>query len=241
MQEEQGQEENKGIRLNRFLGNSGICTRREADKIIAKGLVLVDGKVVKEMGYRVKPNEKVTYMGDALSTGARKYILINKPKDCVSSKKRSRGQRSIYDIVEYACSEDVSPISELSINTTGVILMTNDIELTKKLKDSKRELFHVFLRNEMNDTDLEKLRNGIQVGNKLVKPDGVEYANVNDKSEIGIEIHSTPDFIIQKMLTELGYKINRMDRVLYGSLSKKNLPRGRWRALTTKEIQFLNM
>lgn len=235
------QEENKGIRLNRYLGNSGICTRREADKIIAKGLVLVNGEVVTEMGYRVKKGEEVTYLGDKLNTGARKYILINKPKECVGTKKHSRGQRSIFDIIEYVCEEDLSPIGELGINTTGVVLMTNDIELTKKLKQEKKEIYHLFLTKEISEDDIEKLRKGITVGTKLVKADSVEYANVKNRKEIGIELHSTPDFIIKKMVEAIGYKIERIDRVFFAGLTKKNLSRGKCRALTSKEIQFLNM
>lgn len=241
---QQDNKNNPGIRLNRYLSNSGVCTRREADKLIAKGLVEVNGKVITEMGYRVQKGEKVNYLGEEQNPEARKYILINKPKECTCSSKYNDDLRSIFDIIEYACNETLKPVLPLDDNTTGVLLMTNDKELTKRLtevKNEKKEIWHAFLEEELKEEDLEKLRKGLKVKSGFIKADEVHYANAEDKREVGIEIHSIEREVVRQMIEQLGYTIKRLDRVFFAGLSKKNVPRGKWRFLSKKEVQFLRM
>jgi len=233
--------ENKGIRLNRYIANSGICTRREADKLIAKGLVEVNGKVITEMGYRVQAGEKVSYLGEMQNAQAKKYILINKPKACSFSHKSARNKRTVYDIISYACYEELSPADTLDLNTTGVVLMTNDKELIKKINKQKKEVYHVFLDKEMQNEDLEKIKNGLKLKAGYAKAEAAHFANSTNKKEIGLEIIQGQKDTVAQMMDQLGYKIERLDRVLYAGLSKKNVPRGKWRFLDKKEVQFLHM
>ncbi len=233
--------EDKGIRLNRYLANSGMGTRRDADKLIAKGLVKVNGKVITEMGYRVQKGEKVTYEGEYMNAEAKQYILINKPKECSFSKKSSRNQRTVYDIIEYACHEELSPADTLDLNTTGVVLMTNDKDLVRKLNHNKKEIYHVFLDKEVESEDLEKLTKGFKLKAGFNKAEAVNYANEKDKKEIGLEIRGGHKDTVAQMMEALGYKIIRQDRVLYAGLTKKNVPRGKWRFLEKKELPFLQM
>lgn len=231
----------EGIRLNRYLANSGVCIRREADKLIAKGLVEVDGKVVTEMGYKVQRGEKVTFQGVLQNAESKKYILVNKPKEHTLSAKLSREQRSVYDIIDNACYEEVKPADELDINTTGVLLMTNDSELVKKMNLKKREIYHLFLDKEMTDEDLAKLSKGFKVKSGFVKVEAAHFANEKNKKEVGIELLLGQKNTIRQLVDALGYQLERLDRVVYAGLTKKNLPRGKWRFLSTKEVQFLKM
>lgn len=238
------QQENKetsSIRLNRYLANSGVCTRREADKLIAKGLVEVDGKVITEMGYQVKKGEKVTYQGELQNAETKQYILINKPKECTIEDVQSRDMRSVYDIIEFACYETLTPTDTLADDTVGLLLMTNDKDLTKKINIKKQEIYHIFLEEEMKEGDLESIRKGIKINGKVINVEAVHFANEEDKKEVGIEIHSAKDETIAELMKHLGYNIKRLDRVIYAGLTKKNVPRGKWRFLTKKEVQFLKM
>lgn len=241
MPQQESKEENPGIRLNRYLANSGVCTRREADKLIAKGLVEVNGKIITEMGYRVMPGEKVKYLGELQNAEAKQYILVNKPKECTVKDTRNSRQHSVYDIIEYACYEKVSPTDILDNNTTGILLMTNDKDLTQRLNAKKFEIYHLFLDKEVKTEDLEKIRKGVEINKKIIKVKTVDYANKDDKREIGIELHSTDTQTIPLLITKLGYNIKRIDRVSLCGLTKKNIPRGKWRFLERKEINFLRM
>jgi len=238
---QQDKKENPGIRLNRYLANSGVCTRREADKLIAKGLVEVDGKIIKEMGYKVQPKQKVSYLGEVQNPDSKKYILINKPKECILEESTSHDQRSVYDIIEFACVEDLSPVDILDTETTGVLVMTNDTDLAKKLLHNKHEIFHLFLDKDFQEEDLEKLRRGIKINNKLIKLEAAHFANEKDKTEIGVEVYNAKKDTMALLMSELGYNIKRLDRVLFSGLTKKNVPRGKWRFLSAKEVQFLKM
>ena len=238
---QQDNKENPGIRLNRYLANSGVCTRREADKLIAKGLVEVNGKVITEMGYRVMPGEKVTYEGKLQDAETKQYILINKPKECTIKDIQSRDLRSVYDIIEYACEEKTFPTDTVADSTLGLVLMTNDKDLTKKINLKKQEIYHIFLTEEMKAEDLATLQKGIKLGANLIKVEAAHYANEDDKKEIGIEIHSAKDETVPALIKKLGYEIHRIDRVTYAGLTKKNVPRGKWRFLSAKEVQFLKM
>lgn len=238
---QQNKKEKPGIRLNRYLANSGVCTRREADKLIAKGLVEVDGTIIKEMGYKVSRGQKVSYLGEVQNPDTKKYILINKPKECILKESYSREQRSVYDIIENACVEHLNPVDELDTETTGVLVMTNDTDLAKKLLNNKHEIFHLFLDKEFQEEDLEKLRKGITINTQIVKIEAAHFANEKDKTEIGIEIYNAPKDTMALLMKELNYGIKRLDRVLFSGLTKKNVPRGKWRFLSAKEVQFLRM
>lgn len=238
---QQDKKENPGIRLNRYLANSGVCTRREADKLIAKGLVEVDGTIITEMGYKVTRGQKVSYLGKQQNPDSKKYIIVNKPKECSIKESNSRDQRSVYDIIEYACTEKLNPVDELNTETTGVLVMTNDADLTKKLLNNKHEIFHLFLDKNFQAEDLEKLRKGIKINNKIVDLKAADFANEKDKSELGIEVYNAHKDTMALLMKELGYNIKRLDRVLFSGLTKKNVPRGKWRFLSAKEVQFLKM
>lgn len=238
---QQEKKDNPGIRLNRYLANSGVCTRREADKLIAKGLVEVNGKVITEMGYRVMSGEKVTYLGELQDAETKQYILINKPKECSVKDIQDRSIRTVYDIIEFACFETLTPSDTLADDTVGLLLMTNDKDLAKKINIKKQEVYHIFLEEDMKVEDLEKIRKGIKIGKKIVNVEAAHFSNDNDKKEIGIEIHSAKDETIAEIMKVLGYSIKRLDRVIYAGLTKKNVPRGKWRFLSKKEVQFLKM
>lgn len=234
-------DKNEGIRLNRYLGNSGVCTRREADKLIAKGLVHVNGEVVTEMGYRVMPGQKVTYLGETLSVEAKQYILVNKPKECLSTKHKKRGVLSLHGIIEFACYEELEVVQPLAVNTTGIVVMTNDQEVIKKLENNKEELFHVFLTEEVKEADIEKMRKGVKTKLGKIKPVEVKYANEKMRNELGITVRLQKDETIKAMVEQMGYKVERLDRVMFAGITKKNLPRGKWRSLSRKEVSFLKM
>jgi 23S rRNA pseudouridine2605 synthase len=234
----------KGIRLNRYLAKAGVCSRREADNLIKKGLVEVDGRIVIEMGYHVQPGEEVKYCGEKMVAEAKRYILINKPKDCVTTMKDTHGRRTVFDIVQYACDERVYPVGRLDMDTTGVLLMTNDGDLAKKLthpSHNKKKIYHAFLDREMSQEDLDKLRNGFELEDGFIKADKADFANIEDKSEVGVEIHSGRNRIVRRMFDHLGYKVGKLDRVFFAGLTKKKLPRGKWRFLSKKELDFLRM
>lgn len=240
-QPQQENTQNTGIRLNRYIANSGICNRREADKLINKGLVEVNGKVITEMGYRVQPKDTVKYLGEIQNAEAKQYILINKPKECTVKESNNPRQHSVNHIIEYACFEKLHPTDVLDDNTTGVLLMTNDKDLTKRLNANKFEIYHVFLDKEVKPEDLEQLRNGIEINGETIQLKTADYANPDDKSEIGIELHSTDTQTVPMLIKKLGYQINRIDRVSLCGLTKKNVPRGKWRFLDKKEVSFLRM
>ncbi len=240
-QHEEEPTEDNGIRLNRYLGNSGVSTRREADKLISKGLVTVNGKVVTEMGYRVQKGDKVVYEGQYLNAESKQFILINKTKNCTVNKTRGKAKRSVYDAFRYVIDEFLYPVDMMGENTTGVLIMTNDKEMIQKINSKRSETYHIFLNKEIAEADLNRLMSGIKIDDKTYKARVASYANVNDKKEIGIEITNSPVDTIPAMLKRLGYNIERIDRVLFNGLSKKNVSRGNWRFLTKKEIHFLQM
>ena len=233
--------EDNGIRLNRYLGNSGVSTRREADKLIDKGLVTVNGKVVTEMGYRVQKGDKVVYEGQYLNAESKQFILLNKTKNCTVNKTRGKSKRSVYDNIRYVIDEFLYPIDMMDENTTGVLIMTNDKEMMQKINSKRSETYHIFLNKEMAEADLKRLMSGIKIDDRTYKARVASYSNDNDKKEIGIEITNSPVNAVLLMLKKLGYGIERIDRVLFNGLSKKNVSRGNWRFLTKKEIHFLQM
>lgn len=231
------------IRLNRYIANAGICSRREADVLIKAGTVTVNGKVVTEMGVKVGPNDVVNYDGQDLSREKKVYLLLNKPKDYVTTMRDPQGRKTVMMLVDRACKERIVPVGRLDRETTGLLLFTNDGEMAKKLTHPKygvTKLYHVQLNKKVHGDDLAKLLEGIELEDGLVKADKV--AHVGDTSrEIGMEIHMGKNRVVRRMMEALGYKVVKLDRVMFAGLTKKNIPRGRYRMLTETEVNQLKM
>ena len=237
-------DESSGIRLNKYIANSGVCSRREADTYIEHGSVAVNGNLVTEMGYKVQPDDIVRFDGTSITPEQKKYILLNKPKNYITTMDDDRGRKTVMDLVSNASKERIYPVGRLDRNTTGLLLFTNDGELAKKLTHSKhdvRKLYHASLDKKLELKDLEKLRGEVIIEGKKVFIDAVSYVDGQPKSEVGIEIHSGRNRIVRKIFEHLGYKVSKLDRVIFAELTKKNLPRGRWRELTNQELSNLQM
>ena len=233
--------EKEGIRLNRYIANAGICSRRDADTLITKGQITVNGKVVTEMGVKVKPRDQVIYKGRKLFAEPKKYLLLNKPKDVVTTTDDPQGRTTVMDIVKNACEERLVPVGRLDRSTTGLLLLTNDGDLAKKLthpSHNQKKIYQVSLNRQLTKMDLLKIADGFDLEDGFIAPDAISYIN-DDKSEIGIEIHSGRNRIVRRMFEHMGYDIKKLDRVLFAGLTKKNLPRGKWRFLSEKEVTFL--
>ncbi len=232
------------IRLNRFIANSGVCSRREADKLIGEGGILVNGKVVTELGAKVRKKDVVTYKGRQLDAERKIYLLLNKPRGYVTTLDDPHAEHTVMDLVGEACEERIYPVGRLDKDTSGVLLFTNDGDLAKKLTHpsfEKKKIYHVFLTRELLEEHMEMIRNGITLEDGLIAADAVNYADDNDKKQVGIEIHSGKNRIVRRIFEHLGYKVARLDRVVFAGLTKKNLPRGKWRFLSPREVAFLKM
>lgn len=232
------------IRLNRYLANAGICSRREADEYIKAGLVKVNGVVVTELGIKVQPSDEVKFNNEAIKIENKVYILLNKPKDYVTTTADERGRRTVMELIRGACREKVFPVGRLDRNTTGVLLFTNDGEIAAKLthpKYSKKKIYHVFLDKKLKKEDMDKLVEGINDGDELLRADVVSFVDPTDKTQVGVEIHTGQNRVIRRMFEALEYKVVKLDRVYFAGLTKKGLPRGRWRFLTPTEINMLKM
>lgn len=228
----------EGERLNKYLANAGICSRREADKFISAGLVTINGKVVTELGTKVMPGDVVKFNNEKVNPEKKVYILLNKPKDCVTTTDDPEGRRTVMDLIKGACEERVYPVGRLDRNTTGLLLLTNDGELAEKLTHpsyNKKKIYHVFLDKPFHPEHMEELLNGIELEDGMIAVDAISYVG-NSKFEIGIEIHSGRNRIVRRMMEHLGYQVVKLDRVYYAGLTKLNLPRGKWRFLTQSEI-----
>ncbi|MGY0407224.1 MAG: pseudouridine synthase [Polaribacter sp.] len=237
-------DESLGIRLNKYIANSGICSRREADTYIAHGSVEVNGKLVTEMGYKVQTTDVVKFDGTSISPEQKKYVLLNKPKNYITTMDDDRGRKTVMELIVNASKERIYPVGRLDRNTTGLLLFTNDGDLAKKLthpKHNVRKLYHASLDKKLDLKDLEKLRGDVIIEGRKVFIDAISYVSGEPKSEIGIEIHSGRNRIVRKIFEHVGYKVNKLDRVIFAELTKKNLPRGRWRELTELEINNLQM
>ena len=236
--------EDTGIRLNKFISNSGICSRREADTYIEHGSVSVNGKLVTEMGYKVQPTDEVRFDGTLISMERKRYVLLNKPKNYITTMEDDRGRKTVMEIIENATKERIYPVGRLDRNTTGLLLFTNDGEMAKKLthpKHNVRKLYHASLDKKLTIADLEKLRGDVVIEGRKVFIDAVSYVDGEKKTEVGIEIHSGRNRIVRKIFEHFGYHVTKLDRVVFAGLTKKNLPRGRWRELTQQEINNLQM
>lgn len=235
-------DDSKEMRLNRFIASHGLCSRREADQYIASGLVTVNGKTVTEMGLKVLPDDDVRFNGERLREERKVYILLNKPKDYVTTLEDPFAKKTVMELIRGACKERVYPVGRLDRNTTGVLLITNDGELTKKLTHPsfhKKKIYHVFLNKIVKPGDLRKLAEGIELEDGPIKADEISYVDEDDKSQVGVEIHSGRNKIVRRMFEHLGYTVKKLDRVYFAGLTKKGLTRGHWRFLSEKEIKML--
>ena len=231
------------VRLNRYLSNAGICSRREADVLIATGVVTVNGKIITEMGYKVNPSDVVTYGGVPIKNEVKKYLLLNKPKDYITTMDDPEERKTVMELIRKACKERLYPVGRLDRNTTGVLLFTNDGDLTAKLTHPKfeiRKVYHVSLNKKMTTEDYRLLSEGVELSDGFIKPDAVEFVG-DGKFELGVEIHSGKNRIVRRMFEQLGYEVVKLDRVAFAGLTKKDLPRSKYRFLTEKEVSFLKM
>lgn len=232
------------IRLNRFIANAGICSRREADKYIAAGTVTVNGEIVTELGTKVKPSDDVRFDGRRLNAEKKVYLLLNKPKDYVTTTEDPHADRTVMDLVHDACDERIYPVGRLDKNTTGVLLFTNDGEMSERLthpSHSIKKIYQVTLDKPLTKNDLQQIADGLELEDGPIAADAISYIDATAKNEVGIEIHSGRNRIVRRMFEHLGYRVRKLDRVFFAGLTKKNLPRGKWRFLSAKEIQFLKM
>lgn len=239
-----GGNETDQIRLNKYIASTGVCSRREADEFITAGLVTVNGKLVTELGVKVGPGDVVKYNGETLKEEKKVYLLLNKPKDYVTTVEDPHAKKTVLDLVKGACKERIYPVGRLDRNTTGVLLLTNDGDLTKRLthpKFEKLKIYHVHLSKNIKPADMEKISTGITLEDGFIKADSVSYADPVDKTQVGIEIHSGRNHIVRRIFEHLGYEVVKLDRVYFAGLTKKNLPRGTWRFLTEREIGMLKM
>lgn len=229
----------EGIRLNKYIANAGICSRRDADIYITAGNVSVNGKVVTEMGYKVKLTDEVKFDGRRIFPEKPEYILLNKPKGFLTSGSLDTNSRSVMDLVANATKAKLDPVGKLDRNTSGLLLLTNDGALSKKLSkpaNGIRQIYHISLDRDLDFEDIQKIKAGIKLEDGLVKVTEVSYVENKPKREVGLELKSTKNHIVQRIFKSLGYEIVTLDRVIYGGLSKKDLARGRWRVLTKQEL-----
>ena len=241
---EQFVDPNEPIRLNKFLANAGVCSRREADEFITAGVVSVNGEVVTELGTKIKRGDEVKFHDQTVSIERKIYVLLNKPKDTVTTSDDPQARRTVMDLVKGACDERIYPVGRLDRNTTGVLLLTNDGDLASKLthpKYLKKKIYHVHLDKNLTKADMEQIAAGIQLDDGEIQADAISYTDEFKKDEVGIEIHSGKNRIVRRIFESLGYKVVKLDRVFFAGLTKKGLRRGEWRYLTEPEVNFLRM
>ena len=232
------------LRLNKFLANAGVCSRREADEFIQAGLVTVNGEVVTELGTKILRTDEVKFHDAPVTLEKKVYVLLNKPKDYVTTSDDPQQRKTVMDLVKDVCPERIYPVGRLDRNTTGVLLLTNDGDLASKLthpKFLKKKVYHVHLDKNLTSHDMDQIREGITLDDGEIKADAIEYADDRDKSQVGIEIHSGKNRIVRRIFESLGYRVTKLDRVQFAGLTKKNLRRGDWRFLTEKEVDMLRM
>jgi 23S rRNA pseudouridine2605 synthase len=232
------------LRLNKFLANAGVCSRREADDFIEAGVVTVNGQVVTELGTKVLRTDTIMFHDQPVTLEKKVYVLLNKPKDYVTTTDDPQQRKVVMDLVKDACPERIYPVGRLDRNTTGVLLLTNDGDLASKLthpKFLKKKVYHVYLDKPVTAYDMNQILNGITLDDGDIKADALEYASPTDKKQVGIEIHSGKNRIVRRIFESLGYHVTKLDRVQFAGLTKKNLRRGDWRFLTEKEVEMLRM
>ena len=234
---------NAQVRLNKILANSGVCSRREADQLIADGKIMVNGQVVTELGTKITPQDVVEYDGKVIATERKCYVLLNKPKDYVTTSDDPQKRKIVMELVKGACQERIYPVGRLDRNTLGLLLLTNDGELAKTLTHPSHEvkkLYHVTLNKPLTNSDFEKIENGLMLEDGPIKVDKIDYVTDDPTMrEIGVEIHSGRNHIVRRIFESLGYEVIKLDRVMLAGLTKQSLPRGHWRFLTSAEISML--
>ncbi|HBS87698.1 MAG: hypothetical protein A2W91_15655 [Bacteroidetes bacterium GWF2_38_335] len=234
----------EGIRLNKYIANAGYCSRREADTFITAGVISINGEVVSELGSKVQPGDVVKFDGREMREERKVYIVLNKPKDYITTVDDPHATKTVLDLVKNACKERVYPVGRLDRNTTGVLLITNDGELAKKLTHpsyNKKKIYHVHVDQNVKKADMVKMTEGINLEDGFVNVDAVSFVDETDKSQVGVEIHSGQNRIVRRIFEYFNYKVLKLDRVYFAGLTKKSLPRGKWRFLTDQEIAMLKM
>jgi len=237
----QNNQSKETIRLNRYISNSGICSRRDADRLILSGNISINGKIVKELGIQVFKRDDVRYKGKRLNPERKVYVLLNKPKNTVTTSSDPQGRLTVLNFVESACEERIYPVGRLDRQTTGVLLLTNDGDLSKKLthpSSNTKKIYHIFTEKPVSQEHLLQISKGVKLDDGIIKVDEISYVD-NDPKQIGIEIHSGKNRVVRRIFEHFGYTIEKLDRVYFAGLTKKNLPRGKWRHLTDKEVKFL--
>lgn len=233
-----------GMRLNKYIANSGVCSRREADKLIVSGEVKINGKTVTTLGTLVGPSDNVSYRGKKLAGEAKVYVLLNKPKDFVTTAKDPQGRKTVLDLVRGCCNERIYPVGRLDRSTTGVLLLTNDGDLADALTHpsyNQKKIYHIHLNKNLSANDMLKLSEGLELEDGFIRPDSVHYVDSEDRKQIGMEIHSGRNRIVRRIFEQLGYAVIKLDRVYFAGLTKKGLTRGRWRFLNEREVGQLKM
>lgn len=232
------------IRLNKFLSNAGVASRREADVLIQSGVVSVNDVTVTEMGYKIKPGDVVKYDGETINAEKKRYVLLNKPKDFITTMDDPLGRKTVMSLVHKACKERVYPVGRLDRDTTGLLLFTNDGDLAKKLTHPRyraSKIYQVELNRPVTGEDIEKLKTGVFLDDGKVACDNVEYVKGGTSHEVGVELHSGKNRVVRRLFETLGYEVVKLDRVKFAGLTKKDLPRGFFRHLTEQEVAFLKM
>ncbi len=235
---------NEPMRLNKFLANAGVCSRREADDFITAGVVSVNGQIVTELGTKIMPTDSVMFHDQLVSIEKKVYVLLNKPKDYVTTSEDPQNRKTVMDLVRGCCRERIYPVGRLDRNTTGVLLFTNDGELATKLTHPqylKKKIYHVTLDKNVTAADMRVIADGIMLEDGEIHADAIEYANETDRKQVGIEIHSGRNRIVRRIFESPGYKVCKLDRTYFAGLTKKNVRRGDWRFLTEKEVAMLRM
>ena len=232
------------IRLNKYLSNAGICSRREADVLIQTGVVTVNGEIITELGYKVKPGDSVQYDGETINAETKRYVLLNKPKGFITTMDDPMGRKTVMSLVRKACRERIYPVGRLDRDTTGLLLFTNDGDMAKKLTHPRfqaKKIYHVELNKSVSREDLEKLMKGVDLEDGRTRFDVADFVKDGSAREIGVELHSGKNRIVRRMFEALGYDVVKLDRVQFAGLTKKDLPRGMFRHLTENEVSFLKM
>lgn len=232
------------IRLNKYIANSGICSRREADELISQGLVEVNGKVITEMGYQVQKTDRVVFDGQGITPEKPVYVLLNKPKGYISTTKDEKARKTVMDLVANASPYRLFPVGRLDRQTTGLILLTNDGHLTKKLTHPSfgvKKIYHVTLDRKLSVEDLHKIADGVRLEEGIAEVDGISFIEGKPKNEVGIELHIGWNRVVRRIFKKMGYEVEALDRVIFAGLTKKNIKRGHWRILTEMEVNNLKM
>lgn len=232
------------VRLNKYLSNAGVCSRREADVLIQTGVVSVNGTIITELGYKIAPEDVVQYDGETINAETKRYVLLNKPKGFITTMDDPRGRKTVMSLVKKACRERIYPVGRLDRETTGLLLFTNDGDMAKKLTHPRyqaKKIYHVELNKPVTKEDMERLLRGVDLEDGKTRVDEVSYIENGNSTEVGVEIHSGKNRIVRRLFEAMGYVVVKLDRVQFAGLNKKDLPRGYYRHLTEQEVSFLKM